>query len=194
MNAVRYPIHSGVLSEARLYAQESYRHTMDYDGWKDQKLKMARLTYGKFGQLWVTEFCRANAIDCVKDTSSPYVPDDVDLTICGHSIDVKTTINRAYLGQVSPGVINKPCDYFCFLVTDQQCSFVEPIGFIDSDTYRAIAVEVKEGQLVPGTNQKQRFGTSFFLPVGAQFVPFVQFVRRLQSAAEQSRRVVEARA
>ena len=146
MNAIRYPITSALLSEARLYAQESYGHTMDYQGWKDQKLKLARLTYGKFGQLWVAEFCRANGISHEKDTSSPYVADDRDLSIYGHSIDVKTTINRDFLGQVSPGVINKPCDYFCFVVTDVQCSFVEPVGFMDCDTYRSVAVQVKEGE------------------------------------------------
>lgn len=190
MNAIRYPITSALLSESRLYAQESYRHTMDYQGWHDQKLKLARLTYGKFGQLWVAEFCRANGIECQKDTSSPYVADDRDLTIYGHSIDVKTTINRDFLGQVSPGVINKPCDYFCFLVTDMQCSFVEPIGFMDCDTYRAVAIEVKEGQAIPGTSTKQRFGTSFFLPRPAPVIPFVQFLTRLRSAANASSAVL----
>lgn len=192
MNAVRYPITSTLLSEARVYAQESYAHTMDYKGWQDQKLKLARMTFGKFGQLWVTEFCRVNGISYEKDTSSPYVADDRDLSIYGHSIDVKTTINRDFLGQVSPGVINKPCDYFCFLVTDLQCSFVEPVGFMDCDTYRSVAVQVKEGELIPGTNTRQRFNTSFFLPRPAPVVPFVQFLMKLQKAAITSRLVAGA--
>ena len=190
MNAIRYPITSALLSEARLYAQESYGHTMDYQGWQDQKLKLARLTYGKFGQLWVAEFCRANSIECVKDTSSPYVADDRDLSIYGHSVDVKTTVNRNLLGQVSPGVINKPCDYFCFLMTDSNCSFVEPIGFMDCDTYRAVAVEVKEGQTIPGTSLVQRFSTSFFLPRPAPIVPFVQFLKHLRDANHASSNVL----
>lgn len=192
MKSIRYPITSTLLSEARLYARESFGHTMDYQGWQDQKLKLARLTYGKFGQLWVAEFCRVNGIQYEKDTSSPYVADDRDLSIFGHSIDVKTTINRDFLGQVSPGVINKPCDYFCFIVTDMQCSFVEPLGFIDCDAYRAIAVEVKEGQLIPGTNTRQRFGTSFFLPRLAPVTPFVQFLLRLREAAQASSDVLGA--
>lgn len=192
MKSIRYPIASTLLSEARLYARESFGHTMDYQGWQDQKLKLARLTYGKFGQLWVAEFCRVNGIQYEKDTSSPYVADDRDLSIFGHSIDVKTTINRDFLGQVSPGVINKPCDYFCFIVTDMQCSFVEPLGFIDCDAYRAIAVEVKEGQLIPGTNTRQRFGTSFFLPRLAPVTPFVQFLLRLREAAKASSDVLGA--
>ena len=192
MNAIRYPITSALLSEARLYAQESYGHTMDYQGWKDQHLKMARMTYGKFGQLWVAEFCRANNLQYQKDTSSPYVADDRDLTIYGHSIDVKTTINRDFLGQVSPGVINKPCDYFCFIVTDKECSFVEPIGFIDCETYRSIAVEIKEGQTIPGTKTFQRFGTSFFLPRPAPVVPFVAFLIQLHKAANTSRLAIGA--
>lgn len=190
MNQIRYPLSSALLSEARLYAIESFPHTLNYKGWKDQKLKLARLTYGKFGQLWVTEFCRANGIECEKDTSSPYVPDDLDLTIYGHTIDVKTTINRDFLGQVSPGVINKPCDYFCFVVTDIACSFVEPIGFMDCDTYRSVAVEVKEGQCIPGTNTAQRFGTSFFLPKPAPIIPFVKFIRDMRAAAMQGRGVL----
>lgn len=192
MRSIRYPITSTLLSEARLYARESFGHTMDYQGWQDQKLKLARLTYGKFGQLWVAEFCRVNGIQYEKDTSSPYVADDRDLSIFGHSIDVKTTINRDFLGQVSPGVINKPCDYFCFIVTDMQCSFVEPLGFIECDAYRAIAVEVKEGQLIPGTNTRQRFGTSFFLPRLAPVTPFVQFLLRLREAAKASSDVLGA--
>lgn len=194
MNAIRYPITSALLSEARLYAQESYGHTMDYQGWQDQKLKLARLTYGKFGQLWVSEFCRANGITHEKDTSSPYVADDRDLSIYGHSIDVKTTINRDFLGQVSPGVINKPCDYFCFLVTDVQCSFVEPIGFMDCDTYRTVSVQVREGELIPGTRTRQRFGTSFFLPAQAPVIPFVQFLTRMRSAVKAGRAALEVAA
>ena len=195
MNAIRYPITSALLAEARLYAQESYGHTFDYQGWEkpDQKQKMARLTYGKFGQLWVAEFCRANGLPCEKDTSSPYVADDRDLTIYGHSIDVKTTVNRNFLGQVSPGVINKPCDYFCFLVTDLKCSFVEPIGFMDCDTYRSVAIEVKEGETIPGTTMQQRFGTSFFLPRPAPVVPFVQFLKHLRAANHASSNVLGAK-
>lgn len=119
---------------------------MDYQGWQDQKLKPGAPDLREIlTQLWVAEFCRANGIECVKDTSSPYVADDRDLSIYGHSVDVKTTVNRNLLGQVSPGVINKPCDYFCFLMTDSNCSFVEPIGFMDCDTYRAVAVEGEGG-------------------------------------------------
>jgi len=187
MKAIRYPITSALLSEARLYAQESYGYTMNYKGWDDQYKKMARMTYGKFAQLWVADFCRVNDIDYVKDTSSPYVAHNLDLTICGHSIDVKASINRTFIGQVSPGVINKPCDYFCFVVTDDKCSFVEPIGFIDCDMYRSVSVKVNEGDLIPGTNTRQRFETSFFLPRPAPVTPFVQFLVRMRDASKASK-------
>jgi hypothetical protein len=182
MKAIRYPLSSATLSEARLYARESFDHTWDYDGWKDQKLKLARVTYGKFGQLWVAEFCKANGIECKKDTSSPRVSDDRDLTICGYSVDVKTTIKPKFVGQVSPGVINKPCDYFCFLITDINCSFIEPVGFMDYATYRDVAIEVKDGEIIPGTSTVQRYPKSFFLPEDAPIIPFVKFLMRISEA------------
>lgn len=193
MKGLRFPIHSALLSEARLYALESSGHTLDYEGWGDQYEKMGRLTYGKFGQLWVTEFCRANGIDCVKDISSPYVPDKVDLTIYGHAIDVKTTVNRSLLGQTSPGVFQKnACDFFCFLVTDKKCSFVETIGFLDAETYKSIAVKVKKGELIPGTTWEQRFSESYFLPPDAPVVPFMNFLLKLKTAAHTSRLAIRA--
>lgn len=95
---------------------------------------------------------------------------------------------------MSPGVINKSCDFFCFVVTDVQCSFVEPVGFMDCDTYRSVAVQVKEGELIPGTATRQRFGTSFFLPRPAPVIPFVWFLMRLREAAKAGRSVIGAAA
>ena len=54
---------------------------------------------------------------------------------------------------------------------------------MDCDTYRSVAVQVKEGELIPGTGTRQRFGTSFFLPRPAPVIPFVQFLMRLRAAA-----------
>lgn len=173
---VTYPVSTKILTEARLYAQDSIQHTMDYEGWKDQHKKQERITYGKFGQLWVSEFCRLNNIPHKKDRSSPMQADDLDLTIFDKKIDVKTTVCNALVGQVSPGVINKPCDEYCFLVTDRQCSYVTPIGFVSQSDYKAHSVFVAENETIPGTNLRQRFGGgSYFLPPNSPVLrPFVR--------------------
>ena len=59
-----------------------------------------------------------NGIQYEKDTSSPYVADDRDLSIFGHSIDVKTTINRDFLGQVSLASSTSRATTSAFIVTD----------------------------------------------------------------------------
>lgn len=164
-----------MLIEARLYAQDSIQHTMDYIGWEDQHNKQERITYGKFGQLWVSEFCRLNKIPHEKDRSSPTQADDLDLTIMGKMVDVKTTVIREFVGQISPGVFNKPCDEYCFIVTDRQCSFVTPIGFVSQEDYKKHCVHIKKGEIIPGTSREQKFGGgSYFLPHNSKVCrPFV---------------------
>lgn len=174
---VHYPLTTNLLTEARLYATDSIQHTMDYEGWQDQHQKRERIVYGNFGQLWVAEFCRINGIPYQKDRSSPERADDYDLIAHGFKIDVKTSIKKELVGQVSPGVINKPIDYFCFMLTDRLCSYIAPYGLIAADEYRKISVEVKQGEIIPGTTIHQRFGKSYFLPPGAELKPFVQFMR-----------------
>ena len=53
-----------------------------------------------------------------------------------------------------------------------------------------MAVQVKEGELIPGTGTRQRFGTSFFLPRPAPVIPFVRFLMRLREAAKAGRSVI----
>lgn len=172
----KIPCSSAVLSEARLYAIESSSHTMDYQGWEDQHHKLHRLTYGKFAQLWVYEFCRVNGIDCKKDTSGPKQPDDKDLIIGGHDVDVKTSINPKLLGQISPGMYRKQEGFFCFLLTDNSCTFVMPRGFLHCSHFESHSEEIKKGEIIPGTNLPQRFGTSRFLKRGAPVVGFYDFM------------------
>lgn len=172
----RIPCITSILSEARLYAIESSGHTMDYEGWKDQHNKLERLTYGKYAQLWVGEFCRINGIDFVKDKSSPNEPDDNDLTICGHQIDVKSSVHPKLLGQISPGMYQRHNGFYCFILTDRQCSFVMPVGFIHCSLFLPFSQEVRKDQEIPGTNIVQRFGRSRFLQPGAPVVPFFDFM------------------
>jgi hypothetical protein len=165
-----------MLTEARLYATDSIGHTMDYQGWEDQYAKRDRITYGKFGQLWVCEFCKLNGIPYEKDKSSPKVNDDFDLKIGEFSIDVKTTIRNDIQGQVSPGVYNKPIDYYLFLVTDSVCSFVRTLGFVSQSAYKKNALKINKGEKIPGTNMVQRFSYSYFLPYEIPvWIPFLKF-------------------
>ena len=179
----RIPCSTAVLSEARLYAIESSSHTMDYDGWKDQHNKLERLTYGKYAQLWVHEWCRINGIPCVKDKSSPKEPDDNDLTICEHQIDVKASVIPQLLGQISPGMYRRSDGFYCFILTDKQCSFVMPAGFIHCSLFLPFSEEVEQGKKIPGTEIVQRFGRSRFLNKGAPVVPFFEFMADARAGA-----------
>lgn len=173
----RIPLNTSILSEARLYAMESASHTMDYSGWEDQYKKLERLTYGKFAQLWVYELCRINGVECKKDKSPPTEPDDSDLEICGFSVDVKASTSPNLIGQVSPGVYGRSNDFYCFALTDKDCSYIEVPGVISCADYRKHAIRVPNGEIIPGTNIKQRFGTSYFLPKeGGLMIPFFRFM------------------
>lgn len=173
----RIPCSSAVLSEARLYAIESYNHTMNYKGWEDQHNKMERLTYGKFAQLWVYEYCILNGIECEKDDSSPLTPDKKDLTICGINVDVKSSVRPEFLGQISPGMYNKDDGFYCFLLTDHDCTFIQPRGFISCADYMRHSIEVKKGDAIPGTDVVQRFGSSRFLRKKGVVTQFHEFMR-----------------
>lgn len=176
MNRPRIPCSSLLLTEARLYALESKNFTMDYRGWQDQHNKLERLTYGKFAQLWVYEYCRLNGIPCEKDTSSHRDPDDKDLTISGHDIDVKASIIPSLVGQISPGVYKREGGFYCFMITDRDCSFIRPIGFLSKAKFMEHSSEVKKGEVIPGTNIKQRFGSSRFVSPGAPVIDFFKFM------------------
>jgi hypothetical protein len=173
---VRIPCSSAILSEARLYAIESRDHTMDYDGWKDQHHKLRRLTYGKFAQLWVYEFCRINDIECLKDGSSPKEADRTDLTVCGFEMDVKASTIPAILGQISPGMYGKSEGFYCFILTNEDCGFVMPAGVVSCADYMRHSIEVKKDEIIPNTNIRQRFGRSRFLQAGSPIVPFFDFM------------------
>lgn len=186
---VSYPVTSSLLTEARLYCQDSIQHTMDYEGWDDQHEKQARITYGKFGQLWVAEFCRLNGIPHSKDRSSPKYADDLDLMIHNKRVDVKTTVYKDLVGQISPGVINKDCDEYCFVVTDKQCTFVTPIGFVSKQEYKEHCIFVKQGEVIPGTTLTQRFrGGSYFIQANTKVLrPFVMALCRGNGNMETNR-------
>ena len=170
------PCSSAILSEARLYAIESNTHTMDYEGWKDQHNKLRRLTYGKFAQLWVYEFCRVNGIRCEKDKSGPTEPDNKDLVICGLDVDVKASTIGALVGQISPGMYNKSDGFYCFARTNETCSFILPIGFLHCSLFIPNSIEVRQGETIPHTTIVQRFRSSRFLSKGAPVVPFFEFM------------------
>ena len=178
---IRLPCNSAVLSEARLYAIESSSHTMDYKGWEDQHNKLKRLTYGKFAQLWVYEYCRVNGIPCQKDVSGPMEPDNKDLVVCGEDMDVKASTIMPLLGQVSPGMYGKKEGFYCFVYTDESCSFVQPVGVITCVDYMAHSKEVMAGDLIPNTTIKQRFGRSRFLQKGSPIVSFFEFMEEAKA-------------
>ena len=172
----KIPYSSATLSEARLYAIESSEHTLDYHGWEDGHFKLQRLTYGKFAQLWVYEFCRLNGINCQKDRSGPQKPDDKDLVIRGHDVDVKTSINPKLIGQISPGMYHKNDGFYCFTLTDKACSFILPIGFMHCADFIHFSHEVKKGEVIPGTDVVQRFGNSRFLNQNSGLIDFYTFM------------------
>ena len=178
---VIYPVSTDIITDAKVYATESINYTMDYEGFenrceKDLQKKMERIVYGKFGQLWVAEFCRLNGVNCKSDKSSPYVPDKSDLEIDSLKIDVKVSVIKHLVGQVSPGAVKADYDYFCFMLVDRDCKWVCPYGFISCEDFRRVMVEVERGQKIPGTNIVQKFMASYFLPENPHLIPFVSFL------------------
>jgi hypothetical protein len=160
-----YPIDSAVREEAREYADKSMRYTSNHPGWKDEHKKPQRIFTGRCAQLWVAAFCEAHGVPCEKDQSSHKVEDDFDVLIIGQRVDVKATIFRDLVGQVTVPSYNKPGDYYCFAIIDEQCTAISPYGFVSKKDYEAHAFLVPEGELIKATNTWQRFKKgSYFLP------------------------------
>lgn len=160
----KLPITTTVISEAKLYAMESIKHTVDYKGWGDCHQKLCRITIGNFCQLWLAEFCKINGIPHVKDNSSPYEPDKCDLTINGHAIDCKSSVVSSLPMQVSPHCEKQEnIDFYAFFSTDKEMNFIEPLGFISRLKFMKEAMVVNVGDTIPGTNLVQRFDKSYFI-------------------------------
>ena len=174
---MRYPVSTSLLKEAQLYAMASFHHTFNWDAHKGGNQKMQRITVGRFAQIWVQEFCRLNGVPHVPDTSSSEVADQFDLQIHGVQVDIKASIHQSLLGQVAPGPYKKAESgtYFCFVLTDPQGTFIDPLGFIEADAYRANAYSVKKGELLP-SGHVQAFRESYFLPDDAPVEPFEKFL------------------
>lgn len=183
---MKLPMTSSLLTEARLYALESTQFTFDYDGWNQQNeasaaAKLERITIGRYGQLWLAEFCKINGIPYEKDLSSPFVTDTSDIFIAGRSVDVKTSKMSNLPPQVSPGVVSKS-EVFAFLRTDQSLSFIEPLGFIESDAFLQLARKILYDDLIPGTTFRQRFKEGSYFIEPRHLTPFGRVVRELMKS------------
>ena len=164
---MKHPVSTAIITEARMYAVESINHTMDYSGWDDGHEKTMRITIGKFSQLWLCEVCHLNMIPYEKDTSSPYMPDQRDLTINGWAVDCKATVSDGLEGQVGPGhdKKNNSIDLYAFFRTGRNMEFIEPLGFVWARDLLTVAKKISQGERIPGTNIDQRFRYSYFVPL-----------------------------
>jgi len=176
-----------------MYARESIEHTLDYEGWEDGFRKMGRITTGKFAQLWLHEFCRLNGIPSFKDKSSPFVPDREDLRINGYSIDSKVTMRTDWDGQVSKNhdKAKADIDIYAFFRTNKIISFIEPLGFCWANELDSVGHRVNEGEMIPGTNVKQRFGHSYFIDA-KDMKEFLQFLEWMKNNRKQKDEIVQA--
>lgn len=160
----RYPANPSQLIEARAYALASLDHTFDYDGFKDGHKKMGRIFTGKYAQLWLCEFCRLNEIPHKKDTSSPMISDDEDLSICGYSIDCKVSVIDGMWPQVTTISDTSGADVYFFFRCDERLDYIQPIGAIGKPRFLSERVEITKGFDIPGTTKiKQRFSKSYFI-------------------------------
>jgi hypothetical protein len=159
----KLPFNSALLCEAKLYAIESIEHTLNYKGWEDGHEKLIRITVGKCCQLWLSEFCRLNGIHHKKDDSSPYLPDNMDLEICGYKVDCKASYIPELCCQVTENIHKSNIDFYSFFLTDKKLSYISPLGMISKEDYLKDAIKVIKGDKIPGTNYIQRFDYSYFL-------------------------------
>jgi len=188
---VKYPFRIRIIDRAKKYAEQSLRNTHDYGGWKDESQtdrKRQRIMTGRFGQLWVYEFCKLNNIPSEHDNSSVYEADDFDIKIMGYSVDVKTTTVNGICCQVNPALKSKNIDYYCFLKTDKQYSFSEPLGLIEKGEYYKNAILIPNGAKFPGTSIENKYHSgSYILEDIACLIPFEEglfsLCRPLQSIA-----------
>ena len=157
---LKLPVNSTPLSIARLYAIDSFNYTHDHEGFEDEKgtnSKLRRIQIGRFGQEWITEFCKINNIHITADKTSAKENDIFDINILGKNIDVKTSASTI------PCQCNKlierknNIDLFVFMKTDNWLSCIEPICIIPFDYYFQNALLIKEGELFPQTNIKNKF-------------------------------------
>lgn len=155
------------ITDAQEYANASISYTYDYQGWEDQKgtnKKYNRILIGRFGQEWLYNFCKLNNLNVEKDRSSYKENDKYDLMISGKLVDVKTSISELFIGQISPGCYkNELIDIYCFILTDEQISFIEPIGFISRGKFIENCYYVPHNGLIRGKIENRFLEGSYFI-------------------------------
>jgi len=160
---MRIPVNTMSLMAARVYAYDSHLFTHDHCGYEqDSKTvsKIDRITTGVFGQEWLAEMCRLNGIAVKKDTTTHMQNDVFDLKILDKIVEVKTAASDIYC-QVNCIANRRLCDFYCFLKTDKNKTFIEPVGIIPKSIYDQVKIKVDYDSKIPGTNfmQKHIVGT-----------------------------------
>lgn len=155
-----YPLSHTQMDLAKLYAIESHTHTANYAGWEGEdgtKRKLRRIKIGRLGQLWFARLLQLNKIACEVDETGPESVDDFDIRLGPTSVDVKTTVDSRFIGQVSPGVRGKNIDFFCFLQVSRRFEWIEFVGWISALGYFDCAAYISQGEVIPNTNIKQLY-------------------------------------
>ena len=179
MRAIKWPLLSTLVGAARMYANDSMRHTFDYPGWEqeangDAKRKLRRIMHGRLFQLWLVEWCRINAVLFRYDTTPYFASDDGDLEIVGNKVDAKAT--TVGLLQVGAQLLRQQ-GWFAFAELGENLEWIAVDGFISCGDFFEQAVFVKHNDKIPGTNFRQIYREgSYFLLDTTKLAPFPEIV------------------
>ena len=177
-----------LIKDAETYSTQSINYTFDYSGWEDESgtnRKKDRIFYGRFGQEWLYRFCKLNELKVDKDNTSEKENDKFDLIISRHIVDVKNSISEGFIGQVSPGCYkNEKTHFYCFLLTDRELSYVEPLGFISAGDFKKKCFFVAHDEYIRNTGMKNKFIDGSYFVDRDKLVDFYMSIEVLRAVGD----------
>lgn len=183
MKLYKLPSFDKAIQLAVSYSNKSIEFTYDYSGWEHEggtERKRKRIEVGRFGQEWFCSYLRLNGIACHSDDTSPEQNDKYDVMVMNKLlIDIKTSSHPGFIGQVSPGVFGKNGLFaYCFLLTDKEYSFVEPLGFAKPED-KDLFYFIDHGQPIRDTGFTNNFNKGSYFIDQEKMIPFFVFINFL---------------
>lgn len=165
---MKYPFTNELTKKAKEYAEKAHYYTHKHYGFegttKDQQIR--RWVVGGVAQNIIEKFCNINNIECISDSTTYKQNDKFDLIINGFIFDIKST-NANIPCQVNDSSMKKAKNgethCFYFVKFDRDFKWYEPIGFSTIRHYFTNCTKVENGQVIPGTNIKNKFKTTYVM-------------------------------
>lgn len=156
---IKYPLGcNDYIERASEYASKSMAHTHDYAGFQDRdtatlQAKHQRIKLGVACQFLLHDVFTLNGLDSTLDNSHYSKADEFDVLVNGYRLDCKQSTLPDLWPQVTMHADRADVDGYVFFLTDEDMSYIQPRGTINTDNFHIHKVKLEQGDTVPGTEQ-----------------------------------------